>query len=154
MQAKPLRILIGAAALAVAAVAVQATEPPPATSSQVPPVTPAVHLAIGQLVDFDAQQRLLTVAHQDIPSLGMPAMTMDFPVHPAVNGTGIAAGKTVALVLALVDGKLTVTALQAVDRVAGDAAPATGPSAMPGHPMKPGTGMSMMAACHETMHGR
>ncbi|NML16959.1 copper-binding protein [Azohydromonas caseinilytica] len=155
MQTNSVRNLFGATVLALAAVAVQAAEPPAATPSPAQSVTPAVHLAVGQLLDLDVEHRLLTVTHQDIPSLGMPAMTMDFPLHPTVNGAGIAAGQTVALVLALVDGKLTVTAMQAVVQVGGGAAaPAAGASAMPGHPMKPGAGMQAMASCHEMMRDR
>lgn len=154
MQANPVRFLLGAASLAVATLAVQATESLAAASSQVPAATTAVHLAVGQVVEFDAQHRLLTVAHQDILSLGMPAMTMDFPVHPGVNGSGVGAGKTVALTLGLMGGKLTVTALQIVGQVDAGPGAAAGASAMPDSSMMSGTGMQMMAACHGMMHGR
>ena len=151
MQTKLHLTWLGALALAVTA-ATHAAEPRVAVPSQA--TVPAVHLAVGQVVDFDSQQRLLTVAHQDIPSLGMPAMTMDFPVHASVEAAGISAGKTVAFVLAPIEGKLTVTSLQAVGQDHGAAAPAASASAMPGHPMEPGTGMAMMAQCHEMMRGR
>ncbi|WP_028998428.1 copper-binding protein [Azohydromonas australica] len=151
MQTKLHLTWIGALALAVAAMT-HAAEPRPALPSQA--TAPAAHLAVGQVVDFDSQQRLLTVAHQDIPSLGMPAMTMDFPVHASVDAVGISAGKTVALVLAPIEGKLTVTSLQAVGQDHGAAAPTTSASAMPGHPMDPGAGMAMMAQCHDMMRGR
>lgn len=151
MQTKLPFAWIGALALAVSA-ATHAAEPKAAVPAQA--AAPAVHLAVGQVVDFDSQQHLLTVAHQDIRSLGMPAMTMDFPVHASVDAAGISAGKTVAFVLALVDGRLTVTSLQAVGQDHGAAAPAASAPAMSGHRMAPGAGMAMMAQCHEMMRGR
>lgn len=93
---------------------VQAAEPPPAAPVKPSAATPATFKATGQIVDFDAQDRLVTVAHDDIPSLGMAAMTMDFPVGAAVDAATIKPGQNVSFVLTLINGILTVTELQPV----------------------------------------
>ena len=103
---------LAAAVLAMAAAAVQAAEPPAAAASRTPAATPATFRGTGQIVDFVAQERLITVAHDDMPSLGMPAMTMDFPVAASVDAATITPGQTVSFVLTLIDGILTLTEIR------------------------------------------
>jgi Cu(I)/Ag(I) efflux system membrane fusion protein len=68
----------------------------------------------GKLLDVDVRDRLLTVDHDDMPSLGMPAMTMDFPVAASVDMGAVTAGQTVSFVLTVIDGILTVTELRLI----------------------------------------
>ena len=151
------RSLLAALALATAAAAHAAAPPPPAPSP-LPAAARSVHLAVGQVHGFDAAERLLTVDHQDIPSLRMPAMTMDFPVHESVDASRLRTGGTYAFLLVPVGDTLVVSALQAVDLPAGAAqGPAAGMGAMPG--MKDGqmprdSGMGTMAECQRMMRGR
>lgn len=94
--------------------ALRAAEPPPATPVRAPAATPATFKGTGQIVDIAAQERLITVAHDDMPSLGMPAMTMDFPVAASVDLGVVSSGQTVSFVLTVIDGILTVTELRPV----------------------------------------
>jgi Cu(I)/Ag(I) efflux system membrane fusion protein len=112
MRLKSFGIRIVAMALAGVAMGLQAAEPPPATPERPSAATPATFKGTGQVVDFVAQERLITVAHDDMPSLGMPAMTMDFPVAASVDPATITLGQTVSFVLTLIDGILTVTEIR------------------------------------------
>ncbi len=112
MRLKLIGIPVVAAALAGAGVAVQAADPLPVTPVKPPAATTATFKGTGQIVDFVAEERLITVAHDDMPSLGMPAMTMDFPVAASVDAAAITPGQTVSFVLTLIDGILTVTEIR------------------------------------------
>ncbi|MDZ5455653.1 copper-binding protein [Azohydromonas lata] len=115
MQLKLTRIIFAAAALCTAVIAVQAAEPAPVSPAKESAAAPATFRGIGKLLDVDVPNRLVTVDHDDMPSLGMPAMTMDFPVAISVDMTVVRAGETVSFVLTLIDGILTVTELRLLD---------------------------------------
>ena len=112
MRLNLLGIRIVAMALPAAAMVGHAAEPSPATPVRPPVATAATFKGTGQVVDFVAQERLITVAHDDMPSLGMPAMTMDFPVTASVDAAAITPGQNVSFVLTLIDGILTVTEIR------------------------------------------
>jgi Cu/Ag efflux protein CusF len=114
MQAKVPSIRILAMALCAAAMAAHAAEPVPAASAKASAAAPATFKGTGKILDLDVRDRLLTVDHDDMPSLGMPAMTMDFPVAASVDMAAFTAGQTVSFVLTVIDGILTVTELRAL----------------------------------------
>lgn len=74
----------------------------------------AVHLGVGKILGIDMAQRVLTISHQDIPGMGMPAMVMDFPFHASVDASLLSAGQVIAFVLAPQGNGIAVTAVQAV----------------------------------------
>jgi Cu(I)/Ag(I) efflux system periplasmic protein CusF len=51
--------------------------------------------ATGTVNAVDPAQHKINLSHQPIPSLGWPAMTMEFPVAPSVDLSGIKAGSRV-----------------------------------------------------------
>lgn len=57
-------------------------------------------VATGTVQKVDAAGRMLGLAHGPIPAIGWPAMTMDFPVAPGVDITGLAPGRQVEFTLA------------------------------------------------------
>lgn len=73
----------------------------------------------GKLLDLDVPDRLITVDHDDMPSLGMPAMTMDFPVAASVDMGAVAAGQTVSFVLTVINGILTIIELRPAGNLPG-----------------------------------
>jgi Cu/Ag efflux protein CusF len=73
-----------------------------------------VHLGVGKILGIDMAQRVLTISHQDIPGMGMPAMVMDFPFQDSVHASLLSAGQVIAFVLAPHAGGIAVTAAQAV----------------------------------------
>lgn len=112
MQSRPSRILFATAALCTALMAARAAELASGTPAKASAAAPAMFRGTGKLLDVDVRDRLLTVDHDDMPSLGMPAMTMDFPVAASVDMGSMTAGQTVSFVLTVIDGILTVTELR------------------------------------------
>lgn len=117
----------------------------------------AAHLAVGVVKAVHQDNRTLSIAHQDIPSMGMPAMTMSFRADPGVNIAAVKPGDSVAFVLSSGPaGAVTISSLQPVAGGAAvrQVAPAGG---MQGTPRSGGAmgGMSMagmsMEECHEMM---
>lgn len=101
-------------ALCAAVMAAQAAEPAPAAPAKAPAAALATFRGTGKVLDLDIPDRLVTVDHDDLPSLGMPAMTMDFPVAASVDMGAVTAGQKVSFVLTVIDGILTVTELRPV----------------------------------------
>jgi Cu(I)/Ag(I) efflux system membrane fusion protein len=93
--------------------AAQAAEPAPAASAKASTAL-VTFKGTGKVLDLDIPDRLITVDHDDMPSLGMPAMTMDFPVAASVDMGTVSAGQTVSFVLTVINGILTVTDLRPV----------------------------------------
>lgn len=93
--------------------------------------TPAIHLGVGIVRAVDAKDRTLTVSHQAMASLAMPAMTMDFKAGPAIKLGELKEGDTIAFVLGR-DGKSDGVAINSLQKV--EAAP-TARAAAPSMPM-------------------
>ena len=55
--------------------------------------------ATGVVNSVDPSQKRINLSHQPIPAIGWPAMTMDFPVDPAVDLRAVRAGSRVAVSL-------------------------------------------------------
>lgn len=141
-----------AATLATASWAqVSADTPPPPSQA----ATPMTHLAIGTVKGIDAAGRSVTIDHQAIPSLGMPAMTMQFRLAPS-SRLALKPGQSIGFTFTASADGLTISAAQPI-QAAGSAVPerpSTG-SSMP-HMDRPGSGgmAGMMASCQDMMGGK
>lgn len=114
------------------------------------PATPTTHLAVGTVKSIDPAGRSATIDHRAIPSLNMPAMTMQFRLPP--SGAPLKAGELIAFTFTASADGLTIGSVQPVSMPAdaGSARPRTDPS-MPGmgrHGMQGMEGMKgMMDGC-------
>jgi Cu/Ag efflux protein CusF len=114
--------------------------------------TPMAHLAIGTVKSIDVAGRSATIDHQAIPSLGMPAMTMQFQLSPS-SRLALKPGQSIAFTFTASADGLTIGAAQPI-QVAGNAVterPSTEPS-MPNMD-RPGMGgmAGMMGSCQDMM---
>ena len=113
---------------------------------------PMTHLAIGTVKGIDAAGRSVTIDHQAIASLGMPAMTMPFQFAPS-SGLALKPGQSIAFTFTASAEGLTIGAAQPI-QVAGNAAPER-PSTESSMPKKwrPGMGgmAGMMDSCQDMM---
>jgi Cu/Ag efflux protein CusF len=103
---------------------------------------PMTHLAIGTVRNIDAAGRGVTIDHQAIPSLGMPAMTMQVQLSPS-SKLGLEPGQSIAFTFtASADGLTIATAqpIQAAGRNVGEGASAA--SSMPNMDHSGMTGMT------------
>lgn len=159
MNVKSLSVSLVAATLAAASWAFATTVPDTGAPAPVGPVT---HLAVGTVRSVDADG--VTIGHQAIPSLGMPAMTMQFRVSPS-HRSSLEPGQTIAFMFAPSAEGLTIQSVQRVEprmaggRDAGTAMPGNERDAMSGmqgmHGMQGMQGMhAMMESCHRMMGGR
>lgn len=112
---KTTRVFVAAISLALLAIPVHAADGA-GVAGAAPAQTAAatVHLGVGKILGIDMAQRVLTISHQDIPGMGMPAMVMDFPFHASVDASLLSAGQVIAFVLAPQGDGIAVTAVQAV----------------------------------------
>lgn len=141
--------------LAAAVLTAYAQSPGTTSASSMPRAESAAHLAVGVVKAVDQNSRALTIAHQDIPSMNMPAMTMSFRADAAVNIAMVKPGDSVAFVLSSGAGAPVISSLQTV---AGGAVVGQAPSGamqnMP-HSGRGTGGMGMggmsMEQCHEMM---
>ena len=67
---------------------------------------------VGVVRAIDARNNRITIAHEPIPALGWPSMTMAFELHSADLLTGVAVGNRVNFTLVNHDGQPMVSALQ------------------------------------------
>lgn len=67
---------------------------------------------VGVVRAIDARNNRITIAHEPMPALGWPSMTMAFPVHSAELLTGVAVGNRVNFTLVNHNGQPMVSALQ------------------------------------------
>lgn len=116
--------------------------------------TPMTHLAIGTVKSIDAAGRSVTIDHQAIPSLGMPAMTMQFQLAPS-SRLALKAGQSIAFTFTASADGLTIGAAQPI-QVPGNAAPESTPAEAMPNMGRPGTGgmAGMMDSCHDMMGGK
>lgn len=146
---KTSHVLVVAASAVFLTIAVHAADIGGGASSPAQSSVAPGHLAVGKLLGVDAAQRLVTIAHGDIPEMNMPAMTMDFSVHPLVDVSQLKPGQTIAFVLSPDIGGIAVTAVRevALDSTPGSA----GMHAMPGMDGQSMPMMGRMAKCQEMM---
>lgn len=114
--------------------------------------TPMTHLAIGTVKGIDAAGRSITIDHQAIPSLGMPAMTMQFRLAPS-SPLALKPGQSIAFTFTASADGLTIGAAQPI-QTAGSSVPEH-PSTEPSMPNmdRPGMGgmAGMMESCQDMM---
>jgi Cu/Ag efflux protein CusF len=60
--------------------------------------------ATGTVNSVDPAQRKVNLSHNPIPEIGWPAMTMDFPVGPSVDLSGLKPGTRVNFTIERGDG--------------------------------------------------
>ena len=117
--------------------------------------TPVTHLAIGTVRGIDAAGRSVTIDHQAIPSLGMPAMTMQFQLAPS-SRLALKPGLSIAFMFTASADGLTIGAAQPIPP-AGNAVPER-PSTEPSMPNMDRHGMGgmagMMDSCQDMMRGK
>lgn len=112
---KTSRVLVTTISFALLAIPVRAADGPEgAGAAQAQKVAATVHLGVGKILGIDITQRVLTISHQDIPGMGMPAMVMDFPFQASVDASLLSAGQVIAFVLAPQGNGISVTAVQVV----------------------------------------
>jgi len=66
----------------------------------------------GVVKKIDAKAGKVTIIHEELVDLGMPAMTMVFRVAEAAMLKMLSEGQEIEFVVARVEGKLTITKLQ------------------------------------------
>ena len=141
--------------LAAAALNAAYAQSPAASGHAMPAEASASHLAVGVVKAVNQNNRSLTISHQDIPSMGMPAMTMSFRADPAVSIATIKPGDSVAFVLSSGTGTATISSLQPLaGGVVVSQAGAGGMQNMPhsaGGMEGMGMGAMSMEQCHEMM---
>lgn len=76
------------------------------------PAASAEDYTKGTVEKIDAKAGKVTIAHEDIKSLDMPAMTMVFRVADPAMIERMRVGRTVEFVVERKEGKLTITALK------------------------------------------
>lgn len=116
-----------------------------------PSPTSAGHLVVGVVQAIEAESRSLTIAHQPITAMGMPAMTMAFRADPSVNIASVKPGDAIAFVLSpSAAGGVSITSLQTI--AGGEAVSQAPMEGMQGMPHA--AGKNMMQECHEMMMRR
>lgn len=135
------RLFLGVYALSAALGGTAWAQSPEASPSPATAASPITHLAVGTVRSVDAAARSATIDHQAIPSLNMPAMTMQFRL-PASLTPPLKPGQSIAFTFTASSDGLTLGSAQVVGAVA---APGRDSSAMGG---------SMPGMDHEGMHGK
>ena len=124
-----------------------------ANSPSAKAVSPITHLAVGIVRSVDAAARSATIDHQAIPSLNMPAMTMQFRL-PVTLTPPLKPGQSIAYTFTASSDGLTLGSAQVVGAAAGREGSATSDS-MPGmdHEGMQGKGgkNGMTHSCHAMM---
>jgi Cu(I)/Ag(I) efflux system periplasmic protein CusF len=139
---KNLVVVISLVAVSLAGTAATSAQTAPSPQTR----ASATHLGVGVVRAVDAKERTLTISHQAMGSLGMPAMTMDFKVGPAIKLGELKEGDTIAFVLGR-DGKSDGVAINSLQKVEGVAGQAPSPS-------MPMSSMMSPEQCREMMKGR
>lgn len=112
---------------------------------------PMTHLAIGTVRSIDAAGRV-TIDHQAIPSLGMPAMTMQFQFSPS-SKLGLKPGQSIAFTFTSSADGLTVGSAQPIHG-AGNAVAQNGAAASSMPNMDHSSMAGMMDSCQELMRAK
>lgn len=151
-------LLVSVALLAAALASPAWAQSPGDTNPQAAAgAAPITHLAVGTVRSIDAAGRSATIDHQAIPSLNMPAMTMQFRLS-SPSSPPLKAGEVIAFTFTASADGLTIGSVQPVtlSSDAGTARSEAG-AVMPGmeHHGKLGKGdmKGMMDAC-PMMSGR
>lgn len=74
--------------------------------------TSAAEYTKGEVTKVDAKQKKITIKHEELKNLGMPAMTMVFVVADDAMLGKVKAGQPVEFVAERVNGRITVTEIK------------------------------------------
>jgi Cu/Ag efflux protein CusF len=151
---KPNLFATGVVLVATLASASWARIPVDANPRRLQAAMPLTHLAIGTIKDIDAAGRSVTIDHQAIPSLGMPAMTRQFQLSPS-SRLALKPGLSIAFTFTASADGLTIGVAQPL-QAAGTAVPerSSTESAMPNMDRPGRGGMSAkMDSCQDMMRG-
>lgn len=66
----------------------------------------------GTVKELDATAKKIVLAHEPIPALGWPAMTMGFELQTPETANNVAVGDTVTFTVISAEGSHTVTAIE------------------------------------------
>jgi Cu/Ag efflux protein CusF len=72
----------------------------------------AVEYTKGEVTKIDIKQKKITIKHEELKSLGMPAMTMVFVVADEEMLGKVKPGQSVEFVAERVNGRITVTEIK------------------------------------------
>lgn len=72
----------------------------------------AAEFTRGEITKIDAQQKKLTIRHEELTNLDMPAMTMVFAVAEDAMIENVSEGQSIEFIAERVNGKLTVTEIK------------------------------------------
>lgn len=75
---------------------------------------PSVRMVRGQVAAVDRDRRLVLLKHDEIPSLGMPEMQMEYVVPEGADFPELSAGDRVRFAVVRVDGRHVVTRVAAL----------------------------------------
>ncbi len=113
---------------------------------------PMTHLAIGTVRSIDATGSGVTIDHQAIPSLGMPAMTMQFQFSPS-SKLGLKPGQSIAFTFTASADGLTIGSAQPIQDAGNTVAHSR--AAASSIPNMNHSGMAgMMDSCQEMMRAK
>ena len=84
----------------------------PATSGQAKASRPSTAWTEGVVRTIYAKDGQMTISHEPLLNLGMGKMTMTFRVKRSVSIEGVKEGSRIRFVAEMVEGELTVVALQ------------------------------------------
>lgn len=73
---------------------------------------PQAVTATGTVKKIDASKRKVNLAHDAIPSINWPAMTMDFQVAPEVDLSAVKSGQNIEFTLMPAGKSYTITAVK------------------------------------------
>jgi len=74
----------------------------------------ALPLVNGEILKVDPSSSKITIKHDQIPNIGLPAMTMSFNVSDVEMLNQFKAGDTVKFAISKLDGALTIISLEMV----------------------------------------
>jgi Cu/Ag efflux protein CusF len=149
------RLFVPLSLLAAALTSASLAQAPAAGKHTLPEASASMlHLGVGTIKRVDAARRSVAIDHQAIPSLNMPAMTMQFRLGEAVVPASLNVGQPVAFTFTQAREGLLIASVQPIDKAASGGSASS--HAMPGHDMNrmQGMGSMGMAGCHDMMMGK
>lgn len=106
--------IVAAALLALGTSGLAVAAPEPATGAQGKTAPAALKLTAGEVRKVDADTGKLTIRHEPIENLEMPAMTMVFKAGKPELLAGLKAGDRIRFRAETIAGAITVTDIQPV----------------------------------------
>lgn len=86
----------------------------PGARAQAQGEVPSVRMVRGQVAAVDRARRLVLLKHDEIPSLGMPEMQMEYLVPEGADFPQVNAGDKVRFAVVRIDGRHVITRVAAL----------------------------------------